>query len=66
MKVKELIEKLKELDQDKGIWVVYDGFDAFPPLPDDCIDSDEARYLNEPDTPDEEMVKEGDYLITAG
>ena len=26
MKVKELIEELKKLDQEKGIWIEYDGY----------------------------------------
>lgn len=35
MTVRELIEHLQTLDQDKGIWVCYDTFFWFPPVPDD-------------------------------
>lgn len=30
-KVKELVEELLKLDQEKNIWVLYDGFDAQVP-----------------------------------
>lgn len=57
MKVKELIEELKKLDQDKGIWVLYDGFREFPPLPNYLAD-DEYGNVGE--------VQIGDYIIDAG
>lgn len=61
MTVRELIEHLKTLDQDKGIWVEYDGFLVFPPTPDTTFLSHEI---------DEQYkrsgVKAGDYKIIAG
>lgn len=33
MKVKELIEKLKELDQEKEIYILYDSFAFLDPEP---------------------------------
>lgn len=59
MKVKDYIDKLKELDPDKDIWVLYDGVAILSPMP-----SSEA---------DEELVSEhrneglnkGDYIISA-
>ena len=61
MTVKELIEHLQTLDQDKGIWVCYDSFFWFPPIPDketaDLID--EHNY-------GAKGVKCGDYVIFAG
>ena len=59
MKVKELIEELKKLDQEKGIWVVYDGFTAFPPIPNETVE-DESYLI-----PEDGMLK-GDYVIWAG
>ena len=61
MTVKELIEHLQTLDQDKGIWVCYDTFCWFPPVPEketaDLID--EVNY-------GKYGVKYGDYVIRAG
>ena len=63
MTVRELIEHLQTLDQDKGIWVFYDyPYSAFPPIPDDSVSKDQEEYFNE----DGVEVKEGDYVITAG
>lgn len=39
MKVKEFIEYLKTLDQEKFIYVEYDNTVTFPPIP-DSIDED--------------------------
>ena len=59
MTVRELIKHLQTLDQDRGIWVFYDGgYSIFPPVPDDiagAYDVDERRG-----------VKLGDYIISAG
>lgn len=60
MKVKELIEELKKLDQEKGIWVAYDYYTMFEPLPDRKADEDCAKQFKE------EGVEEGDYIISAG
>lgn len=56
--VAQYIEYLRTLDQDRRIWVVYDTFEAFTPIPDACYHAGEhstglAKY----------GVQEGDYLI---
>lgn len=56
--VAQYIEYLRTLDQDRRIWVVYDTFEAFTPIPDACYHAGEhstglAKY----------GVYEGDYLI---
>ena len=58
MTVKELIEHLQTLDQDKGIWVCYDTFCWFPPVPDDTATMTIEVYGD--------VVKKGDYVIVAG
>ena len=61
MKVKELIEELKELDQEKGIWLVYDGYVAvFDLLPDDQADEFKAAFFHD------EGMEKGDYIINVG
>ena len=60
MKVKELIEELKKLDQEKGIWVLYDYYDIFEPIPDDVADEECERQFNNIG------VELGDYIISAG
>ena len=40
MKVKELIEELKKLDQEKGIWIEYDGYAIFDVVPDAVADEE--------------------------
>lgn len=63
MKVREYIEELKKLDQEKGIWVAYDCVcRIFDPIPDDTADKDFADYFNGRGHTD---VKEGDYIINA-
>ena len=61
MTVREYIEYLKTLDQDRGIWVTYDYPCAmFEPTPDETASEHHANfygYLG---------VKEGDYIISAG
>lgn len=61
MTVRELIEHLKTLDQDKGIWVEYDTIYVSSPTPDTTFRSYEI---------DEQYkrsgVKAGDYKIIAG
>lgn len=61
MTVRELIEYLKTLDQDKGIWVEYDSYMVFPPTPDATFLSHDIDEQNE-----RLGVKEGDYKIIAG
>ena len=58
MTVRELIEHLQTLDQDRGVWVCYDTFCWFPPVPDDTATMDFEVYGD--------VVKKGDYVITAG
>jgi hypothetical protein len=61
MKVKELIEQLKKLDQDKSIWVLYD-----PPYfcREPVIDCLEDAYKDYADMFDE--TEEKDYAIICG
>ena len=58
MKVKELIEQLQKLDQERNIWVRYDVVYFYAPTIDkDNIDEWEAEEYKE------QGVKEGDYTI---
>ena len=62
MKVKELIEQLQKLDQEKGIWIIYDSFQPLKPEVDDVVQTEEdAEYFR----CYENDVKVGDYVITA-
>ena len=59
MTVRELIEHLQTLDQDKGIWILYDSCDYYEPTEDDTVvDLDKWDY--------EAGVRKGDYIITVG
>ena len=61
MKVKELIEQLQKLDQDKGIWIIYDTFQPIKPeVDEEVINEEDAEYYRRY----EEDVKVGDYKIT--
>lgn len=60
MKVKQLIEYLQALDPEKNIWVVYDGFEVFPPTPDMTAGVNEVSRLGE------KGVELDDYIISAG
>ena len=61
MKVKELIEQLQKLDQDKGIWIIYDTFQPIKPeVDEEVINEEEAEYYRRY----EEDVEAGDYTIT--
>lgn len=63
MKVKELIEYLQTLDQEKGIWVFYDGgCSVFPPVPDALVDEGDMPVVEY----DHLDCKIGDYKIIAG
>ena len=58
MKVKELIEQLQKLDQERSIWVCYDGIYFYAPTIDkDNIGEREAEAYKE------QGIKEGDYTI---
>ena len=62
MTVREYIEELKKLDQDKGIWCTYDFPCAmFDPIPDGVAEQTHVDSYGE-----ELGVKVGDYLINAG
>lgn len=57
MKVRELIEHLQTLDQERDIWICYDGGCGwFAPVPDEQAD---RPYRDG-------KIKEGDYIINAG
>ena len=61
MKVRELIEHLQTLDQERGIWIFYDyPCGAFAPDRFSEADKDEAEVF------EDEGVKEGDYVFYAG
>ena len=63
MKIKEYIEYLKTLDQERGIWVCYDYPCAmFPPTPDERAGEIHVRTFGKYGI----GVKEGDYIISAG
>lgn len=58
MKVKELIEELNKLDQDKGIWIAYDyPCRMYDPVPDMTADEECAELFKKIG------VEEGDYII---
>lgn len=62
MKVKDVIAVLQQLDQERDIWVVYDTFECFAPIPDEVQGGGntglhiECWYTSQ-------KVKDGDYLI---
>lgn len=60
MKVKEYIEYLQALDQDKDIYVVYDSYIVFDPVADEVADEDCVLKDGTIE------YKKGDYLIYAG
>lgn len=61
MKVKEFIEQLQKLDQEKQIWIIYDCFKAYKPEVDDKIkNKSDASYFSRYG----EDVRVGDYIIT--
>lgn len=59
MKVKELIEQLQTLDQERNIWVRYDGIYFYEPVVDEednVTEWEENEYL-------EQDIQKGDYTI---
>ena len=58
MKVKELVEQLLKLEQDKDIWVMYDYCYALD-VNVDVATKDEIEYV------EKNKIKEGDYIIKA-
>lgn len=65
MTVKELIVELQKLDQEKGIWVVYDGFIAFPPIPDKKAEKRDICSEHFTFEPNDALIQIGDYIIEA-
>lgn len=70
MTVREYIEYLKTLDQDRGIWISYDGLNCddvgytngiFKPT----VDKDTVKLPLVEDANNDEL-KVGDYLISIG
>lgn len=62
MKVKDFIVKLQELDQNKNIWVIYDGCSAWEPKVTHLVNN----YSEYAEMVSEEGVKIGDYALIAG
>ena len=60
MKVKDFIKYLEALDQEKNIWVVYDGFAVFEPTPDMTAGAEEVSRHGK------KGVELDDYIISAG
>ena len=60
MKIKDYIDYLKTLDQDRAIFVQYDSFLYLEPIPDRGATRDEEKFHID------EGVHEGDYLICVG
>lgn len=60
MKVKELIEELKKLDQEKGIWILYDYFAILEPIPDVKADEEYVKMYGK------HGMELGDYIINVG
>lgn len=59
MKVKDLIAELSKLDQEKGIWGLYDHFYLFELIPDVKADGYlEAEF-------EDRGVEVGDYIVNA-
>ena len=73
MTVREYIEYLKTIDQDKGIWISYDGANRSdcgytngifePTVDEDTVKQPLAKYANKWYN---DNVKVGDYLISIG
>ena len=62
MKVKELIEQLQKLDQDRGIWIIYDCHIPYEPEVDGVVETEEdAEYYSQYS---DGGVKVNDYVIT--
>lgn len=59
MKVKEFIEHLQTLDQDRDIYIVYDTYYVFDP---EVLIADEDWVLDDKTF----KYKKGDYLIQVG
>ncbi len=56
--IKQFIEELQKLDQNKPIWVYYDSYYAFEP---EVMVSDGTDYTYE----ESEIINKDDYVILA-
>lgn len=59
MKVKDLIAELSKLDQEKGIWGLYDYFALFELIPDAEADEELVAVFGS------SGMKVGDYIVNA-
>lgn len=59
MKVKELIERLQTLDQERNIWVRYDGIYFYEPI----VDEEDNVTEWEENEYQEQDIQKGDYTI---
>ena len=55
MKVKEFIEQLQKLDQEKNIWIIYDTFAVWEPEVETIEEGDQGHG-----------AEVGDYVMFAG
>lgn len=62
MKVKDVIAVLQQLDQERDIWVIYDSYECFAPIPDE-VQGGGKTGLHIEGGYTSRMVKDGDYLI---
>ena len=60
MKVKDLIAELSKLDQEKGIWCIYDGFALISLVPEESADEFDVYNFGY------KGMEVGDYVINAG
>ena len=60
MRVKDLIAELSKLDQEKGIWCIYDGFALISLVPEESADEDDVYNFGH------KGMEVGDYVINAG
>lgn len=59
MKVKDLIAELSKLDQEKGIWCIYDGFALINLVPEEEVDEYDVSNFKS------KGMELGDYVINA-
>jgi hypothetical protein len=59
MTVKELIEQLQTLDQERNIWVHYDGIYFYEPV----VDEEDNVRGWEAEEYESQDIQEGDYTI---
>lgn len=59
MKVKEFIEHLQTLDQERNIWVRYDGISFYEPI----VDEEDNVREWEVEEYESQDIQEGDYCL---